>query len=60
MIKISRIHILLSKLTQIKVFKLQNLVIFTKIENLTKLKNDRFDHKILNFEHFELRVGCSF
>ena len=40
MIEISRIHILLSKLTQTKIFKLQNLVIFTKIESLKKLKRD--------------------
>ena len=46
MIEISRIHILLSKLTQTKIFKLQNLVIFTKIESLKKLKEIK--HEILN------------
>ena len=40
MIEISRIHILLSKLTLTKIFKLHNLVIFTKIESLKKLKRD--------------------
>ena len=41
-----------------KNIKVTNFGHFYRNRKFERLKGDRFKHKILNFEHFELSGGC--